>query len=151
IYDSNVTGTRNLLDVCRQLPIDRFVYTSSVSTIAVPHPSTRRERNEKPRSGLPNESTEAGLDEMIGDYKKSKFIAEQTVLAAAVGGLPVVIVNPTTPIGAGDWKPTPTGRIIVDFLRGKMVAYVHTGLNLVPVEDVAYGHLLAADRGKIGK
>ena len=82
---------------------------------------------------------------MIGHYKRSKFLAERKRIKAAAAGVPVVIVNPTTPVGPGDWKPTPTGRIIVDFLNGKMPAYVDTGLNLVAVEDVAAGHLLAAD------
>src|SRR5262249_12563241 len=89
--------------------------------------------------------------EMIGHYKKSKFLAEQEVLHAAAAGFPAVIVNPTTPIGPGDWKPTPTGRIIVDFLNGRMPAYIDTGLNFVAVEDVAEGHLLAADRGQVGQ
>jgi dihydroflavonol-4-reductase len=88
---------------------------------------------------------------MIGHYKRSKFIAERNVLAAAREGMPVVIVNPTTPVGPGDWKPTPTGRILVDFLNGRMPAFVDTGLNLVAVEDVAAGHLLAAERGKPGE
>jgi len=88
---------------------------------------------------------------MIGHYKRSKFLAEQEAKNAATAGLPVVIVNPTTPVGPGDWKPTPTGRILVDFLNGKMPAYVDTGLNLAPVEDVAAGHLLADERGRIGE
>jgi dihydroflavonol-4-reductase len=140
IYDSNVIGTRNLLEACRASRVERVVYTSSVATIAVP------------RGGvLPNESTRAELDEMIGHYKRSKLLAEREVLAAAEAGLPVVVVNPTTPVGPGDWKPTPTGRMIVDFLRGRMFGYVDTGLNLVPVEDVAAGHLLAAERGQTGE
>lgn len=134
MYDSNVTGTRNLLEASRRARVSCFVYTSSVATIAVP------------RSGvLPSENTRARLEEMIGHYKRSKFLAEQEAMRAAQGGLPVVVVNPTTPVGPGDWKPTPTGRIILDFLKGKMPAYVDTGLNLVPVEDVARGHLLAAE------
>ncbi len=140
IYESNVEGTRRLLDACRASGIDRFVYTSSVATLAVPHGDS-----------LPDERTVARLDDMVGHYKRSKLLAEQLVLEAAAGGLPAVVVNPTTPVGAGDWKPTPTGRIVVDFLRGRMVAYVETGLNLVPVEDVARGHLLAADRGRVGE
>src|SRR3989441_10002703 len=88
---------------------------------------------------------------MIGHYKRSKFMAEQEVLEAAVKGFPAVVVNPTTPVGPADWKPTPTGRIIVDFLNGRMPAYVDTGLNIVAVEDVAQGHLLAAERGRIGQ
>ncbi|MDE3137698.1 MAG: NAD-dependent epimerase/dehydratase family protein [Acidobacteriota bacterium] len=140
IYESNVTGTRNLLDAARQAGVERFVYTSTVATIAVPR-----------HGALPDESTAATVDEMIGHYKRSKFLAEQEALAAAERGLPVVIVNPTTPVGPGDVKPTPTGRILLDFLRGRMPAYVDTGLNLVAVEDVASGHLLAAERGAPGR
>jgi dihydroflavonol-4-reductase len=88
---------------------------------------------------------------MIGHYKRSKFLAEQVAIDAARAGAPVVIVNPTAPVGPGDWKPTPTGRIILDFLQGKMPAYVDTGLNVAAVEDVAAGHLLAADKGRIGE
>jgi dihydroflavonol-4-reductase len=88
---------------------------------------------------------------MIGHYKRSKFLAEQEAIRAAAAGVPVVIVNPTAPVGPGDWKPTPTGRIILDFLNGKMPAYVDTGLNVVAVEDVAAGHLLAAEKGRIGE
>jgi len=140
IYESNVAGTRNLLEAAQQAGIERFVYTSTVATIAVPRPGP-----------LPNEETSARLEEMIGHYKRSKFLAEQEALRAAAAGLPVVIVNPTTPVGPGDWKPTPTGRIILDFLTGRMPAYVDTGLNLVPVEDAATGHLLAAERGRVGE
>ena len=100
---------------------------------------------------LPNEETHATLDQMIGHYKRSKFLAELEAIKAAAQGIPVVIVNPTAPVGPGDWKPTPTGKIIVDFLNGKMPAYVDTGLNLVAVEDVAAGHLLAAQKGRIGE
>ncbi len=100
---------------------------------------------------LPNEETNATLDQMIGHYKRSKFLAEQEARKGCRMRPSVVIVNPTTPVGPGDWKPTPTGRIIVDFLNGKMPAYVDTGLNLAPVEDVAAGHLLAAEQGRIGE
>ncbi len=96
-------------------------------------------------------TTQSELGEMIGHYKRSKFMAEQEAIRAAAAGVPVVIVNPTAPIGPGDWKPTPTGRIILDFLNGKMPAYVDTGLNVVAVEDVAAGHLLAAEKGRIGE
>ena len=140
IYDSNVIGTRNLLQAASRAGVERFIYTSSVATIAVP------------RNGqLPNEETVAGLEEMIGAYKRSKFLAEKEVFRAAADGLPVVVVNPTTPVGPGDWKPTPTGRVIVDFLNGRMPGYVDTGLNIVPVEDAAAGHLLAAERGQVGQ
>ncbi len=140
IYESNVTGTRNLLEAARRAGVERFIYTSTVATIAVPRPGS-----------LPNEETSAALEEMIGHYKRSKFLAEQEALRAAASGLPVVIVNPTTPVGPGDWKPTPTGRILLDFLNGRMPGYVDTGLNLVPVEDAAAGHLLAAERGQMGQ
>jgi len=140
IYDSNVTGTRNLLAAALRARVQRFVYTSTVATIAVPH-----------GNALPDETNRASVDEMIGNYKRSKLLAEQEALRAAHEGLPVVIVNPTTPVGPGDWKPTPTGRIILDFLQGRMPAYVDTGLNFVAVEDVAEGHLLAAERGKVGE
>src|SRR5262249_22153353 len=102
-------------------------------------------------AGLPNEGTHADLSQMIGHYKRSKLLAEQEVLQAASKGFPAVIVNPTTPVGPGDWKPTPTGRIIVDFLNGRMPGYVDTGFNIVAVEDVAEGHWLAAERGRIGQ
>ncbi|MCL6480513.1 MAG: NAD-dependent epimerase/dehydratase family protein [Firmicutes bacterium] len=140
LYESNVTGTRNLLAAAAEAGVERFLYTSSVATIAVPRPGA-----------LPNEATQTRLQEMIGHYKRSKWLAEQEALAAAQRGLPVVIVNPTAPVGPGDWKPTPTGRIILDFLRGQMPAYVDTGLNLVPVEDAAAGHLLALERGRPGE
>jgi dihydroflavonol-4-reductase len=141
IYSSNVEGTRNLLNAAGEAGAERIVYTSTVATVAVPTSDGR----------LPDESTPATLQQMIGHYKRSKFIAEREVLDAAATGMPVVVVNPTTPVGPGDWKPTPTGRIIVDFLNGRMPAYVDTGLNLVAVEDVAEGHLLAAERGKPGE
>lgn len=140
IYESNVQGTRNLLQAARRAGVEKFVYTSTVGTIAVPRDGA-----------LPDESTSSSIGEMIGDYKRSKWLAEQEALQAAEGGLPVVIVNPTTPVGPGDAKPTPTGRIIVDFLNGRMPAYVDTGLNFVPAEDAAAGHLLAAERGRIGE
>ena len=148
VYESNVTGTRNLLDVCRAAGLDRFVYTSSVATIKAPAKTTSRAM---PNDGpLPNENDAASIDDLVGHYKRSKLLAEQEVLAAAKD-MPIVVVNPTAPVGPGDWKPTPTGRIIVDFMRGRMLAYVKTGLNLVPVEDVAAGHLLAAERGQAGQ
>jgi dihydroflavonol-4-reductase len=140
IYDSNVTGTRNLLAAARAAGVARFIYTSTVATIAVPR-----------EGALPDESTAASLAEMIGDYKRSKFLAEQEALRAAANGQAVVVVNPTTPVGPGDWKPTPTGKVILDFLQGGMPAYLDTGLNVVPVEDCALGHLLAAERGRIGE
>jgi dihydroflavonol-4-reductase len=139
IYESNVTGTRNMLEAARRAKVDRFVYTGTVATVAVD------------RSELPDESTDARLDEMVGHYKRSKWLAEKEVMNAAASGMPVVVAMPTTPVGPGDWKPTPTGKIIVDFLTGKMPGYVETGLNFVAVEDVAAGHLLVAEKGKIGE
>lgn len=140
LYESNAGGTRNLIEASRDAGVERFVYTSTVGTVAVPGSSK-----------LPNENTKATLADMIGHYKKSKLIAEEEVLDAAAKGFPAVIVNPTTPVGPGDWKPTPTGRIIVDFLNGRMPAYVDTGMNVVAVEDVAEGHWLAAERGRAGQ
>ena len=139
IYDSNVGGTKNLLAAAKQAGIERLIYTSTVATIAVDRPP------------LPNEFTDSKLDEMVGHYKRSKWMAEQEVLQAAKDGLPVVVAMPTTPVGPWDWKPTPTGKIIVDFLNGKMPGYVETGLNFVGVEDCAAGHLLLAEKGKIGE
>ena len=139
IYDSNVGGTKNLLTTAKNAGVEQLVYTSTVATIAVE------------RSELPNESTEAKLEEMIGHYKRSKWMAEQEVLQAAQAGFPVVVAMPTTPVGPWDWKPTPTGKIILDFLNGKMPGYVETGLNFVGVEECAAGHLLVAERGKIGE
>jgi len=141
IYESNVEGTHRLFEVAAQNGVERIVYTSTVATMAVPGHGHE----------LPNEDTVATVGEMIGHYKRSKFLAELEAIKAASQGIPVVIVNPTAPVGPGDWKPTPTGKIIVDFLNGKMPAYVDTGLNLVAVEDVAAGHLLAAKKGRIGE
>jgi len=139
IYDNNVTGTRNLLAAASQAGVERVVYTSSVATLVPPRPGV-----------LPDENTHLHLKDMIGHYKRSKLLAEEEALAAARNGQPVVIVNPTTPVGPGDWKPTPTGQVILDFLNGNMPAYVDTGLNFVAVEDVAKGHWLAAERGEVG-
>ncbi len=139
IYASNVEGTRNLLAASRYAGIERFVYTSTVGTLL----SARTQQ-------MPDERTHLQLGDMIGHYKRSKFLAEQAALEAARNGQPVVIVNPTAPLGPGDWKPTPTGRILLDFLNGQLPAYVDTGLNFVPVEDVARGHWLAAEHGHIG-
>ncbi|MCL2877427.1 MAG: NAD-dependent epimerase/dehydratase family protein [Acidobacteria bacterium] len=140
IYDNNVGGTRNLLSACCEAGVSKVVYTSSVGTIGMRH------------DGVPaDEASPVGLDDMIGHYKRSKFMAEQVAFEFANSGLPVVIVNPTTPIGSADLKPTPTGKIIQDFIRGRLPAYVDTGLNLVSVEDVAEGHLLAEDKGRVGE
>lgn len=139
LYRSNVDGTRNLLDAARQSGVERFVYTSTVGCIGIP----------KDREG--DENQPVSLDQMQGAYKRSKFLAEQVALEYAGTGMPVVVVNPTAPVGDHDVKPTPTGKIIVDFLKRQMPAYVDTGLNLVDVRDVARGHLLAADAGRVGE
>jgi dihydroflavonol-4-reductase len=139
IYDSNVGGTKNLLAAAKKAGIEQLIYTGTVATIAVDRPE------------LPNESTDSKLEEMIGHYKRSKWMAEQDVLGAVKEGLPVIVAMPTTPVGPWDWKPTPTGKIILDFVNGKMPGYVETGLNFVGVEECAAGHLLAAERGKIGE
>jgi dihydroflavonol-4-reductase len=140
IYDNNVAGTRNLLIACCEAGVEKVVYTSTVGAIGMR------------RDGLPaDEDSPVTLDDMIGHYKRSKFMAEQVAMEFAASGLPVVIVNPTTPVGAGDLRPTPTGKIILDFIRGRMPAYVDTGLNIVGVEDVARGHLLAEVKGEIGQ
>src|SRR5260370_39248262 len=136
IYDSNVGGTRNLLEAARKAGVERVVYTSTVGCIGVP------------QDGIGDESNPVGIEDMAGAYKRSKFLAEQTALEFARNGLPVVIVNPTAPVGDHDVKPTPTGKIVLDFLKGDMPAFIDTGLNLVDVEDVATGHLLAAEKGK---
>jgi len=139
IYDSNVGGTKNLLEAARRAAVDQLIYTSTVATIAVDRPQR------------PNEFTDAKLEEMVGHYKRSKWMAEKEALAAAKSGLPVVVAMPTTPVGPWDWKPTPTGKIILDFLNGKMPGYVETGLNFVGVEECAAGHLLVSEKGKVGE
>ena len=139
IYDSNAGGTKNLLDAAKQSGVEQFVYTSTVATLAVDRPS------------LPNETTDAKLEEMVGHYKRSKWMAEREVLDAARAGFPAIIAMPTTPVGPWDWKPTPTGKIIVDFLNGRMPGYVETGLNFVGVEDCALGHLLVSEKGVHGE
>jgi dihydroflavonol-4-reductase len=139
IYDSNVGGTKNLLAAAKRAGVEQLIYTSTVATIAVDRPV------------LPNEFTDAKLEEMVGHYKRSKWMAEREALQAAKEGLPVIVAMPTTPVGPWDWKPTPTGKIILDFLNGKMPGYVETGLNFVSVEECAAGHLLAAERGKVGE
>ena len=139
LYASNVEGTRNLLAAARNARVDRVVYTSTVGCIGIPE------------EGLGTETVETGLEEMTGAYKRSKFQAEQVALEFAGAGLPVVIVNPTAPIGDHDFKPTPTGKIVVDFLKGDMPAFVDTGLNLVDVDDTAEGHILACELGRPGE
>lgn len=140
IYRSNVEGTRNVLEAAAKQHVPKVVYTSTVGCLGIPKDGS---------SG--DETTPVSRDDLVGHYKKSKYDAEQIALEYAGNGLGVVIVNPSTPVGPGDIKPTPTGKMIVDFLRGKMPGYVDTGLNLVAVEDVAEGHLLAAERGRVGE
>jgi len=139
IYDSNVGGTKNLLEAAKRAGVEQFIYTSTVATIAVDRPEH------------PNELTDAKLDEMVGHYKRSKWLAEKEVLQAAKQGFPAVVAMPTTPVGPWDWKPTPTGKIILDFLNGKMPGYVETGLNFVGVEECAAGHILVSEKGVIGE
>ena len=140
LYRTNVEGTRNILDASRAAGVARIVYTSSVATIGLP------------ADGSPgNEDTPVALADMIGHYKRSKYLAEQLVGEAARAGTAVVIVNPSTPIGPGDIKPTHTGQMVLDAASGRMPAYVDTGLNIVHVDDVAAGHLLAFHRGRPGE
>jgi len=139
LYASNVEGTRHLLEAAERAAVERIVYTSTVGCIGMP------------KDRLGDETTPVGIEDMSGHYKRSKWLAEQVALEKARAGLPVVIVNPTAPIGDHDWKPTPTGKILVDFLRNKLPAFVDTGLNLVDVRDTAAGHLLAAEKGRPGE
>jgi dihydroflavonol-4-reductase len=140
MFRANVEGTRDLLTAALEAGAERVVYTSSVATLGlVP-------------GGSATEETPSSVDDMIGPYKRSKFAAEQVARGLArERGLPVVIVNPSTPVGPGDIKPTPTGRLIVETARGQMPAFVDTGLNIVHVDDVAEGHLAAAENGRIGE
>ena len=140
MYRANVDGTLAVMDAARQAKVKRVVYTSSVATMGFLSDGT-----------VVDEDTPVDLSHMIGHYKRSKFIAEQAALAAGRSGAPVVVVNPTTPIGERDIKPTPTGRIVLDFLNRNFPAYVDTGLNLADVREVARGHLLAMERAKPGE
>ena len=139
-YDVNVTGTRNLMEAARDVGTERIVYCSTIGAIGLP-----------PEGGLGTEDTPVSLQQMAGHYKRSKYLAEQEVLKLAREGLPVVIVNPSAPVGEGDVKPTPTGQVIVDFMKGRMPAYIETGMNIVDVDDVAAGHLLAMQKGRTGE
>ena len=140
MYAANVDGTRNLLALARELGVTKAVYTSSVATMGFREDGT-----------IVDENTPVSLDDMIGHYKRSKFLAEQEAIAAARDGQHVIVLNPTTPIGANDIKPTPTGQIVVDFLNRKFPAYVDTGLNLVDVNEVARMHVAALERGRPGE
>jgi dihydroflavonol-4-reductase len=140
MFRANVDGTRDLLTAALESGAERVVYTSSVATLGLV------------AGGSADEETPSRLDDMIGPYKRSKFAAEEVARGLArERGLPVVIVNPSTPVGPGDIKPTPTGRLIVEAARGQMPAFVDTGLNIVHVDDVAEGHIAAAENGRIGE
>ncbi|NJL52783.1 MAG: NAD-dependent epimerase/dehydratase family protein [Hydrococcus sp. SU_1_0] len=138
LYRSNVLGTRNVLACARQAGIERTVYTSSVAAIGVK------------QDEMADETYQSPVEKLVGHYKKSKYYAEQEAVKAVQQGQDIVIVNPSTPIGAFDLKPTPTGEIIVRFLQRKMPFYIDTGLNLIDVQDVAQGHILALLKGKTG-
>ena len=140
MYAANVEGTRNILQASVDAGMAKVVYTSTVGTLG------------NRGDGTPgDEETPVGLDDMVGDYKKSKYLAEQVAKEFAQRGLPLVIVNPSTPVGPLDIKPTPTGKLIVDFVSGRMPAYLDTGLNIVSAAECARGHILAAERGRIGR
>lgn len=140
MYRSNVAGTRAVLEAARKIGVRRVVYTSSVGTIGFTG------------DGKPaDEDSPVALADMIGHYKRSKFMAEQIALEAGRSGLSVITVNPTTPVGEQDVKPTPTGRIVLDFLKRKFPAYVETGLNLVDVRECARGHVMALEKGRSGE
>jgi dihydroflavonol-4-reductase len=140
LYRTNVDGTRNILEAARAVGVERTVYTSSVATVGIP------------TDGAPgDEQTPVELADMIGHYKRSKYLAEEVAVEAVRSGMSVVIVNPSTPIGPGDVRPTPTGQVVLDAASGRMPAYVDTGLNIVHVDDVAAGHLQAFHRGRPGE
>jgi dihydroflavonol-4-reductase len=143
MYRSNVEGTRSLLEAARKQGVRRVVYTSSVATMGFTSGSNN--------GNVADEQSPVGIADMIGHYKRSKFMAEQVANDAAKSGIDVVIVNPTTPIGERDVKPTPTGRIVVDFLKRKFPAYVETGLNLVDATECASGHVQALEKGRSGE
>ena len=143
MYRSNVEGTRSLLEAARKQGVRRVVYTSSVATMGFTSGSNN--------GNVADEQSPVGIADMIGHYKRSKFMAEQVANDAAKSGIDVVIVNPTTPIGERDVKPTPTGRIVVDFLKRKFPAYVETGLNLVDATECARGHVQALEKGRSGE
>ena len=139
VYRVNVEGTKVILEEAERAGVERAVYTSTVSTIGLP------------KKGLGTENTQLRPKDLVGHYKKSKYLGEQEALAAASNGLPVVVVNPAAPIGPWDVKPTPTGGIVLDFLRRKLPVYIGTGMNVIDVEDVAMGHVLAMEKGVSGQ
>src|SRR5882757_3852343 len=140
MYRSNVEGTRAILEAARESKVRRVVYTSSVATMGF-----------NSNGQCASEQSPVSLADMIGPYKRSKFMAEEIAIQAGKSGMDVVVVNPTTPVGERDIKPTPTGRIVVDFLKKKFPAYVDTGLNLVDVSECAQGHMMALEKGKSGE
>ncbi|MEE8137512.1 MAG: hopanoid-associated sugar epimerase [Thermoanaerobaculia bacterium] len=140
LYQSNVEGTRNVLRAAAAARVERMVYTSSVGALGL-----------RADGAAADETTPVSLPDMVGHYKRSKYLAERVAEEWAARGLPVVIVNPSTPVGEGDVKPTATGKMILDFLNRRTPAYVDTGLNLIDVRDVARGHLLAAEKGRVGE
>jgi dihydroflavonol-4-reductase len=139
LYESNVEGTRNVLEAAERARVKRIIYTSTVGCIGIPD------------HGVGDEDTPVCAGDMRGHYKRSKWLAEQIALEKARAGLPVIVVNPTAPLGDHDWKPTPTGKIVLDFLHGNLTAFIDTGLNVLDAEDVAIGHLLAAQHGRAGE
>lgn len=141
LYRANVDGTATVLEAARQAGVDRVVYTSTVATLGPPRQGLRAEDAPAP----------AAQPHLVGHYKKSKYRAERVALAMAAEGFPVVVVNPTAPVGPWDVKPTPTGRIVLDFIRGRLPAGLDTGMNLVDVADVAAGHILALEKGEPGQ
>jgi dihydroflavonol-4-reductase len=145
MYRSNVEGTRCLLEAARKEGVRRVVYTSSVATMGFTSGTSSKDGK------VADEASPVSLTDMIGHYKRSKFMAEEVAIDAAKSGVDVVIVNPTTPIGERDIKPTPTGRIVVDFLKRKFPAYVETGLNLVDATECARGHIQALEKGRSGE
>ncbi len=139
-YRINVDGTKHLLQAAGDVGLEKIVYTSTIGAIGLPE-----------GGGLGTEEIPVALSQMAGDYKRSKYLAEQEVFKLIHAGLPIVIVNPSAPIGERDVKPTPTGQIIVDFMLGRMIAYIETGMNLIDVNDVAIGHLRAMEQGRVGE
>ena len=139
MYEVNVGGTAVVLEEALKEGVDACVHTSTVSTVGIP------------KGGLGTEETRPAAKDLVGHYKKSKYMAEGKALELAQQGLPLVVVNPTAPVGRWDVKPTPTGRVVLDFIRGKMPAYINTGMNMVDVEDVAAGHILALEKGRPGE
>ena len=157
LIDSNVTGTENVLKAAARAGVKKIIYTSSVSAVGRPEPRSGshapagRDREEWEKKFTGDETLDPTREQLIGPYKKSKYFAELACRKFAKEGMNLVVVNPSTPVGSHDSKPTPTGKLILDFLKRKMPAYLDTGLNLVDVDDVAEGHVLAFQKGKAGE